>query len=97
MVVSPKPSFIEWANKHDEDFSDLVDNEPSVYLIEEDFYDDEAVLKANFKGVFRNELLAVTEDESQFPSITMEEFEKFFSVQMGSTVFDTEKTDLIAD
>lgn len=97
MVVTPKAAFIKWANKHDEDFSDLVDNEPSVYLIEEDFYDDETVLKANFKNVFINELLAVTEDETTFPEITMDEFTKFFSVIMGSTVFDTEKTDLIAD
>ena len=41
IIIQPKEAFINWANEHDTDFSELEDNEPNVYLIEEDFYDDE--------------------------------------------------------
>lgn len=94
MIVTPKKAFIDWANQHDEDYSDLVDNEASVYLIEDDFYDDETIIKSNFKTVFRNELLAVTEDEEVFPAIKMEEFNAFFDVQLGTSVFDGQEGQL---
>ena len=97
MVVQPTKSFIEWANKNDEDYSDLTSNESSVYLIEEDFYDDEPVVKANFKQIFLNELMAVSEDEEVYPEITLENFNAYFSYQLGSTVFDAEASNLVAD
>lgn len=97
IVVKPKKAFIEWANKYDEDFSDLTDNEGSIYLIEEDFYDDEPVIKANFKQIFSNELLAVTEDEESYPELSIEQFNNFFDVSLGTMVFDTLKTDLERD
>ena len=97
MLVSPKKAFIDWANENDEDFSDLVDNEASVYLIEEDFYDDEPVVKANFKKVFINELSAVSGDESSFPDINMENFNKYFEVTLGTSVFDAQTGGLQAD
>lgn len=97
MVVTPKQDFIDWANKNDEDYSDLTNNEASVYLIEEDFYDDEPVLKANFKKIFVNELMAVSEDESSYPEISLENFTNYFNVELGSTVFDAESNGLVAD
>lgn len=95
--VRPTKVFIDWANKNDEDYSDLESNEASVYLIEEDFLDDEPVLKANFKSIFFNELYAITEDESLFPEINFENFQAFFDVEMGSTVFDVQDEDLKRD
>jgi hypothetical protein len=97
IIVRPKKAFIEWANANDEDYNDLTENEPSVYLIEEDFYDDEVVLKANFKKIFTNELLSVSEDDSTFPEITYEIFNDWFEVEMGSTVFDSQNDSLKAD
>ncbi|MCR9173579.1 MAG: hypothetical protein NXI10_13845 [bacterium] len=97
IIVSPKEAFIVWANENDSDYSNLEDNEPNVYLIEEDFYDDEAVLKGYFKRIFENELYAVTDKDSKFPPIRWEVFNEWFSVRLGATVFDAEDGELVAD
>lgn len=97
IIVRPKEAFIVWANENDADYSDLEDNEPNVYLIEEDFYDDETVLKGHFKAIFENELFAVTDNESKFPPIRWEVFNEWFDMQLGATVFDAESSGLQAD
>lgn len=51
LSVKPTKLFIDWANEHDEDFAGLQSSEASIYLIEEEFYDDEPVLKSHFKSV----------------------------------------------
>ena len=66
-------------------------SEPNVYLIEEDFFEDEPVIKANFKKIFNNEIYAVSSEEENFPEITLENFEEWFSYLLGNTVFDCEK------
>lgn len=97
LSVKPTKLFIEWANKNDEDFGELQSSEASIYLIEEDFYDDEPVLKNHFKKVFQNELMAVTEDESVYPEIKFEVFNEWFDIEMGASVFDTQSGGLVAD
>lgn len=97
IYIKPLPPFFEWANQHDEDFENLTDNEGSIYLIEDDFYDDEPVIKANFKKIFENELFAITDNEELFPEITFEQFEQWFSYELGTMVLDTQKTDLLRD
>lgn len=95
--VNPTKLFIDWANKNDEDFDGLVSSEASVYLIEEDFYDDEPVLKSHFKKIFLNELESVSEDDSSYPEINFELFNTWFNVELGASVFDTQKTDLLGE
>ena len=97
LSVKPTKLFIDWANEHDEDFNSLSDSESSIYLVEEDFYDDEPVLKSHFKKVFQNELQAVTEDESVYPEIKFEVFMNWFDVELGGSVFDTQSSGLQAD
>lgn len=97
IIVQPKEAFIVWANENDADYSHLEDNEPNVYLIEEDFFDDDVVLKGHFKNIFENELFAVTDIESKFPPIKWEVFTEWFEVRLGATVFDAESNALIAD
>ena len=97
MIVRPKEAYIIWANENDADYSDLEDNEPNVYLIQEDFYDDEAVLKQYFKEIFSNELYAVTDNEAKFPPIRWEVFNEWFDVKLGATVFDAEDGQIQAD
>lgn len=97
IIVQPKEAFIHWANQNDADFSDLEDNEPNVYLIQEDFYDDETVLKQYFKDIFMNELFAVTDKDDSFPPIKWEVFNEWFSVRLGATVFDAEEGPIQCD
>lgn len=95
--MQPKEAFIDWANDNDADYSNLEDNEPNVYLIQEDFYEDEAILKQYFKAIFENELYAVTDKEEAFPPIRWEIFVEWFSVRLGATVFDAEEKLLLAN
>lgn len=99
IIVKPTESFIEWANSIEggiKVYPNFV--EGNVYLIEEDFMDTEPILKANFKKIFANEFEPVTDDQAGWPcEIKFENFEKFFEVEFGSTVFDTLTNNLRAD
>lgn len=97
IIVKPLQPFIEWAMDQEEDTFIDEDVEASIYLVEEDFFEDEPVIEANFKKIFLNELEAVTDDESKYPPIRMELFREWFSVNAGNNVFDCEKNDLQAD
>jgi hypothetical protein len=91
IIIRPKQPFIDWAIKQDEEYELDEFSEPNVYLIEEDFFEDEPVIKANFKKIFNNEIYAVSSEEENFPEITLENFEEWFSYLLGNTVFDCEK------
>jgi hypothetical protein len=97
LIVRPLQPFIEWALDQDEETFMDENVEASIYLVEEDFFEDEPVIEANFKKIFLNELEAVTDDESKYPPIRMELFKEWFKVEAGNNVFDGEKSDLLAD
>ncbi len=91
IYVQPKQAFCDWAKKNDSDFNFNEEDEPegSVYLIEEDFFDYEPILEANFKKIIQNECTAVSEDEVEIPKLNLEQFLTWFDVKIGATVFDT--------
>lgn len=97
IIVRPKKAFMDWANQNDEDFEDLQDAEANIYLTEEDFYEDEPIIKASFKKIFMNELKSVTEDKTVYPEMELDVFRNWFEVELGSMVFDMQKEDLKAD
>lgn len=98
-LVEPKQAFCDWANQNDPDFdfNEGDDLEGSLYLIEEDFFEYEPLIAANFKKIFKNECLAVVDDEELFPKPTLELFTEWFSFRIGGSVFDTQKIDLLAE
>lgn len=91
LKVKAKQPFIDWATATDADSFIDADSEANIYLVEEDFFDIEPIIKANFKKIFLNELDAVSEDDSTFPEIKLEVFEEWFNVEAGTMVFDCEK------
>lgn len=88
IIVHGKEPFIEWANQQDETFQILSSNEPSIYLITDDFFEDEPVVKANYKKIFENELSMVSDNESSYPEITEVNFNKWFKCILGNSVID---------
>ena len=68
-----------------------------LHLIEEDFFEIEPVVKGNFKKIFLTELQAISDEESNYPEITLENFMKWFELEVGNTVFDCQKDQLISD
>ena len=96
IIVQPKQAFFDWANQFEEDvyFSEEDAVEPSIYLIEEDFFDIEPIIQDQFKKIFKNELNTITENEEDHPKITQSLFDEWFEVSAGTTIFDTQKSDL---
>ena len=98
IIVRPTKLFWAWANQFNEEDLEVEANdeiEPNVYLITEDFFEIEPIIEQNFKKIFRTELSMVTDIEEEWPEDrSMEIFEKWFRLELGSTVFDVEKSDL---
>ena len=97
ITVRPKKAFFEWANSFEEaiEFSEDDQIEPNVYLITEDFFDIEPIIEQNFKKIFESELSAITEESSDWPeNRKIETFNEWFDLEIGSMVFDLEKSDL---
>lgn len=88
IAVWPTQKFIDWATEQDAELVLFDDMEPTVYLVEDDFLEDEPVVKSHFKEIFVSELSAVSEDETSFPEIKFEIFTEWFEVQLGATVID---------
>ena len=97
ITVRPTHQFIDWANTFESEFElDTEEGvEPNVYLITEDFLEIEPVIEQNFKKIFKNELSMITENEEDWPEdLSMDRFLAWFEIEIGSTVFDLEKSDL---
>ena len=90
ITVRPKQAFVDWANQQDDEFQIDLNAEPSVYLIEEDFFEVDPIIEKSYKTIFECELAAVSDNEDGFPEIKMSVFKEWFSVELGSTVIDLE-------
>jgi hypothetical protein len=98
IIVRPTELFWTWANQ----FSEVElkvqsgdDIEPTIYLIEEDFFEIEPLIERAFKKIFKTELMMVTEIESEWPEDrSMDVFLNWFELEFGTSVLDLEKSDL---
>lgn len=99
LLVKPTSAYIKWANSLEEELLlDAETAEGNIYLIEEDFLEEEPILEKAFKKILENEFSCITEQEDEWPGkLTMELFKKHFTHSFGSTVFDLQKTDLLRD
>ena len=99
LSVKPKQIFWDWANKINTEiqFSE-EEGEETIYLITEEFFDEEPIIEQHFKKIFKNELIAVTEDEDTWPvERTIDVFLEWFNIHLGSMVFDLEKSNLLSE
>lgn len=95
IFIKPKPSFIVWAQQIDPEL--LIDEqaEGSVYLIEEEFWDDELLLQSYAKKIAHQEFGSITENEELWLNCTTnEDFEALFFVEIGCTCLDLRKEPL---
>ncbi len=88
-MVEAQPEFIQWVQKYSKDsVIGLEDSEPSIYLITDDFMDDEIVIKQHFEEIFAYELEISGIDESVWPEIRLDNFTRFFQIKVGVSVID---------
>jgi len=95
IFIKPKPSFIAWAQQIDPEL--LIDEhaEGSVYLIEEEFWDDELLLQTYTKKIASHEFGSITENEELWVKwTTNEDFEALFLAEIGCTCMDLRKETL---
>jgi hypothetical protein len=100
ITVKQNKPFWDWANEFESDMEFTVEDdlEPNIYLITEDFIEIDPIIEQNFKKIFKNELSMITEEETDWPEDrSIEVFLEWFSIEVGSTVFDLEKSDLNAE
>lgn len=97
ITITPNKPFWEWANTFEDDMEFFVEDsvEPNVYLITDEFFEIEPIIEQNFKKIFKNELSMITEEEEAWPQDrSLEVFLEWFTLEIGSTVFDLEKSDI---
>ena len=100
ITITPKKAFFDWSNTIDSEIQFTIEDEvePTVYLITEDFFDVEPLIEQHFKKIFKNELTAITEDEESWPSErNIDVFLEWFDIQLGSMVFDLEKSNIVGE
>ena len=89
IMVEAKREFIEWIEKNSKDsLIGLEDSEPSIYLISDDFLEDELVIKQNYEEIFLYELEISGVGEDIWPEINIDNFQNYFNLKVGVSVFD---------
>jgi hypothetical protein len=98
ILVSHRQAYWNWVRTIDEEciFNEGDQCEPTLYLIKEDFFDDDVLIEQYFKKIFKAELLSVTENESHWPEkLDILTFDTWFTIStIGSTVIDLENSDI---
>lgn len=97
ITITPNKPFWDWANTFESDMEFSVEDgvEPNVYLITDEFFEIEPIIEQHFKKIFKNELSMITEEEEAWPeNRNLDAFLEWFTLEIGSTVFDLEKSDI---
>ena len=94
--ITPTPLFIAWALKNSDEEQFFTNNpEPSIYLVEDDFWEDAKIIEKHFKKIAHQEFKAICSQEEICPIISNEdEFILYFSVSSGTIVHDLLKENI---
>lgn len=88
--VKPTTEFLNWKKSQaNEELIEPDIAEATVYLIEDEFWDEEEILKKYFKKIAKHEFQNCLETINSIPKIeSVEDFFKYFTVEFGTLVFD---------
>jgi len=97
VILAPKKSFVDWINRiypnEKISYSDPLEHDKaSIYLLPERENPEASLkyLKANFKPILKEELMACTTDEDSWPmELTWELFNEWFHISIQSMIVDT--------
>ena len=97
--IKPSKDFLNWKKINSkEEFFEPENPEPTIYLIEEEFWDEEELLKKYAKKIVKQEFNAIDDSITIYPKIeTIDDFTKFFIYEIGSFVIDLLKTPIKLD
>jgi hypothetical protein len=99
IVIFPTENFQQWAIENsDEELFLSSQAEPAVYLIEEEFWEDELIIEKYRKKIMRREFSEICSDESKWPIIKdNEQFRFYFNAFLGLVVVDLLESDLYSE
>ena len=88
--VKPTSEFLNWRkSQSNEELIEPEIPEATVYLIEDEFWDEDEILKKYFGKIERQEFNGYSEKNESHPTIeSVEDFLKYFRVEFGTFVFD---------
>lgn len=94
--VMPTSVFWTWAQKYSEDINEnMTFSEPNLYLVEDEFWDDDVLLIKYMKKISFTEFGQITEHKEDWPILEgLPEFLNLFDVEIGSMVFDCLTADI---
>ncbi|MEJ6686329.1 MAG: hypothetical protein QNK70_03495 [Crocinitomicaceae bacterium] len=92
--ISVAPKTLFWAEAQkvtDNQIINTKNPEATIYLVEEDFWDDEVILKKHFKQIVLSEKRQVdTSGLMNLEAITFENIHDYFEIHLGNLVIDNE-------
>lgn len=94
--IVPTEKFMSWAKSVAEE-TPFFEQEPeaTIYLIEEEFWEDDKVLEAYYRRIFKQECDPFMEENPTLPECPdLEAFLELFEVELGSFVYDLRKENL---
>jgi hypothetical protein len=99
IVIFPTENFQQWAKQNsDEELFLSSQAEPAVYLIEEEFWEDELIIEKYRKKIIRREFSEICSDESKWPIVKdNEQFRFYFNAFLGLVVVDLLESDLYSE
>lgn len=92
--IKPTTLFSNWKKSQlQEELIEPENVEATIYLIEDEFWDEDEMIKKYFKKIAKQECQVISESIIDLPKIeTIEDFSKFFHTEFGTFVFDLLKT-----
>jgi hypothetical protein len=89
LTVNPTEKFWNLVGPSIEDKDFIAFHEPTLYLIEEEIWDEEIIITKYMKKITKNEISQVTDqDISSIPIEKSEDFLSYFTIELGGTVID---------
>ena len=94
--ITPNPLFIAWALKNSDEEQFFTNNpEPSIYLVEDDFWEDAKIIEKHFKKISQQEFSSLCSKNEIIPIISSEEeFSLYFDLSLGTIVHDLLKENI---
>jgi hypothetical protein len=97
--VKPTVEFLNWKkSQSQEELFEPENSEATIYLIEEEFWDDDEIMKKYFKKIAKQEFHGTFENIENLPTIeNVDDFDKYFQTELGTFVFDLLKTPISSE
>ena len=97
--IKPTIEFLNW--KISQSTDELIEPEQAeatIYLIEEEFWDEDELLKKYFKKIAKQELHFISETNESHPTIeNVKDFLKLFTAEFGTFVYDLLKNPISSE